>query len=276
MNSLKALIAVATLMLSASASAGTVLPPLNLTLASPDGTASVAGLNVTVSVSCSYKEGIFWPESKSCGSAAFEFQTDANGQVQTGAIERFEGWKASKLDNYDVSVIFRAGEKSLFQLAARGKKQIESLSRLNQVLNLVRVEPAVLQVTANGENLFGSGLSKVDRASFFFSIDKPRESESFDDFMIVDSYGSRLTAYENFKSYAGKVQLEDIKELSIPESHMVYVGSVPSITIRTWYSQMRNMSTHEPLFEKRITRPLTSDLLSGLGRIDLEPVPPRY
>ncbi len=267
---MKSFLAISLLSLTINSYAETLLNSQTLKINSPDNLTKLDDLKISLSVSCKYKSGIFFPESKSCGNKTIELKAQ-NGILKIPSVEKFSGIRGSKADNYDVSLSFYEGDQYLTIVSAYGKEAIKYFNSLNNdEFNILRFEEATLGVSVLGADFFGSDLSKVDRASLSFRINAKKKDNTINEVMITNSLETSWWR-ENFSPYAGKTLLKDETKISLNSSSIGYFSknAPEKLKINIYYSQFENYS-HSVKLKNNLELELIPSALSDLKSIELK------
>lgn len=250
--------------------ASEVIPGTSLKLNSPDGLTNVQNLTVKLSTLCRYKSGIFWPETKHCGSKTVDLKVGANGVVAIPAVEKFSGLHGSKTDNYEVSLSVYEGKEYLAIVTARGKEKLKNFKFENRPLSLYRLNAANINVSHDGADFFGSELSKVDRAMLLVSVKDKAEKHDFDDVLVVSSLDS-LWARENFASYEGKKLLKDATQVDLAKLNFAkFNGTANETIIVSAYYSVSNDYAGKSKLNGVAELKLTPSALEEVGTIELK------
>lgn len=252
-------------------SASELIPATTLKLISGDGQTDLQALTVKVSTLCKYSSGIFWPESKICGSKTTELKVDADGSVKIPAIEKFSGLKGSKTDNYEVSLSIYEGQEYLAILSARGKDALKTFKFENRPLSLYRLNAAEINVTHDGADFFGSLASQVDRAHLFISINNKKDNNKLGDVLVVTSAGSSSIWFkENFGARADKELLKDQTSIKLKKLNyaMFNASAEEKLTVSVHYGISNNYSKDVPM-NGVVEVALMPSALQDIGSINL-------
>lgn len=259
-----------------AAMAKPVFPAKSFRIYTPDSKVIFADLKVNFSVRCQYSSGLFWPTPKSCGNSLQELKVTNDGVIQTPAVETFGGiWNSQKLSNYELSLSVYNGKEFVFSLDARGEDAINQLASLNKIISFLKVNGTTLDVTVNGNPLFGSDLAKVDRASFMLvTFDPDRVDYSKRPaYLMVTMLDGTINALENFLTLnPPNKSLFEASKIQVKDSYFVTEGSLEGrkVGLRAYYSQFQNYE-HKDLYSYNQVFPLSSEVLSNLRSINLEP-----
>lgn len=251
--------------------AKTITPANTLQINSPDGLTSVKDLSVSLNVTCRYRAGIFWPESKSCGSKTTPLKVSANGLVNIPETETFSGLRGNSIDNYDVSISVNEGDQYLAVLAARGKSALNDLGQNRRELNILRFNKAEIGISHDGQDFFGSEASKNDKAYVLFSITASTRANNLENVMVISSMNKHLQGLENRNGYAGKVLLKDMKEITVQKSALAYLGNEENINLNVQFNYSVNDSgVHKKMLEGKVVIPATANALNELGTLEIK------
>jgi len=257
-------------LLPIAANASDVTSATSLKLNSPDGLTNVQNLTVKLSSYCKYKSGIFWPESKTCGSKTIDLKVGANGVIDIPAVEKFSGLHASKTDNYEVSLSVYDGKEYLAIISARGKERLKRFKFENRPLSLYRLNAANINVSHDGADFFGSELSKVDRAMLLVSVKDKAEKNDYDDVLVVSSLHS-LWARENLASYEGKKLLKDATQIDLEKLNFAKFNGTANETIvlNAYYTVTTDYSKKSDL-RGTVELSLKPSALEEVGSLELK------
>lgn len=237
---------------------------------SPDGLTVLKDLSVTLSVSCRYHSGIFFPEAKSCGSKEINLPISADGLINIPATEKFGGIHARKTDHYEINLAVHDGKQYLAVVAARGQKAIESFSRNKRALNILRLKPASIAVSHAGQDFFGSELAHNKDAYMLFSIRPKVAFDPSEKLLVVSSLDNFLWSRENKNLYAGKVALKDTRSIEVPATSFAYLGEVQDMVFNVGLSYSINTGVHTNMFKAAIEIPAKNNALEEIGTLELK------
>lgn len=246
-----------------------LFPASTLKINSPDGLTSVKDLSVSINVYCRYKSGIIFPESKTCGSKTQQLKVNEEGVVQIPAAETFSGLHAAKTDNYDVTLSVNEGKNYLAVISARGKDRIKKFAQNKRELNILRFKAGSIAVSHEGQDFFGSELSKNKDAYVLFSI-KTNVEQSFEDVLVVSSLNNFLWSGENKNIYAGKTPLSETKSIEVPATSFAYLGEVEDLKLKVHLNYLINTGILKKLFEAKVEIPATNSAIENIGTLDLK------
>ncbi|MBC7712826.1 MAG: hypothetical protein H7177_05780 [Rhizobacter sp.] len=251
-----------------AAGASELIPATTLKLNSPDGLTNVQNLSVKLSTLCRYSSGIFWPESKNCGSNTIALKVDADGVVKIPSVEKFGGLHGRSTD-YEVSLSIYDGEEYLAILSARGKDMISKFKFDNKTLSLYRVNAATLNISHDGADFFGSDLSQKDRAMLMISI-SDKVKKDYKDVLVVNSLESLAWAKENFASYSGKELLKDAKQIDLKKMNFAkFNGTANETIVVSAYYTVSNDYTNASKLSGSVEVALKASALEEIGTIEL-------
>lgn len=252
-------------------SAGELIPGTTLKLISGDGQTDLQGLTVQINSYCKYSSGIFWPESKTCGSKTTELKVAADGTVKIPAIEKFSGLKGSKTDNYEVSLSIYEGKEYLVILHARGKEALKTFNFTNRPLSLYRLNAAEINVSHAGADFFGSPASQVDRAHLFITIDNKKDNNKLGEVLVTTNSGSASIWFkENFNARSDKDLLKDQTSIKLKKLNYAMFNATENekLTVSVHYGVSNNYSKDVPM-SGTVEVALKPSALEDIGTIEL-------
>lgn len=253
--------------------AGEVLVPAKtVQLRVVQNSLDLADYTASMSLYCSYKAGLVWPESYSCGKRELPVELTAGGRLLIPAIEAFEGAHGGNLANFDMLVTLREKGDSrgyLFSLSVHGKAAFAAYKREDAVLNVLKLNEARLEVLVDGEPLAGSELAKDAKASLLSSVTsafKPGDVEAVNlvsPLEVPQSYDNKDHGY-------ARQSLAELKELVVKSAALVEkAGDERPLTLRATLRWDNPPGVSARTYQARIEVAKTADGLSSLDRLNL-------
>lgn len=182
----------------------------------------LADYSAEMTVRCSYKAGLFWPQARSCGRRELPAVLEAGGLLVIPPVEAFEGHRGRDLDNFSVSVVVRErGDDAgyLFSMDIRGTKALAAYARATPILSVLKMGAGLAEVLVEGSPLAGSELSRDPAASLLsFVLVEPRTEES-DGIMLVSPLGE-TGSFDN-RDYTSAGSLAGLKSLPLAPGVLV-------------------------------------------------------
>jgi hypothetical protein len=194
-----------------------------------------------ISVSCSYKSGIWWPESKSCGDTSRDLEIQNDGRVHVPAVYKFNHRKGNKSENYDLSVTFHSKAEMndyIGSLNARGKEALNVYAQLPQELYVMKIEGAKFEPSLEGRPLLCSETSKKNDMTLIASLELQRDKNAPYGFLVLSRVNGLFGYFEN-REYENnpslsKRDLAELTELTFPGGYLLSVKKLSSqiLTLR--------------------------------------------
>lgn len=268
---MKNLIALALVLLPFAVHSKVIVPAKTLKVNSPDGLTNIKDLKATLSISCKYKAGIFWPESKSCGYTKQDLTVN-DGLISIPQIETFNkaSYHAQLSKNYDISISVSEGTTHLATLAVYEKEGFKAMANNTRDLNILRFNPAIFAVAVDGQDFFGSDLAKEKDAYVLLSISSSAKKNSLDDILLSSSLTHYLWSAENRNLYAGKGALKDMKDIKMPATVLAYLGEESNLALKVNLSYAINAGVHTVKYEARVSVPAQTNALAAIGTLELK------
>lgn len=248
-------------------------PAKILNVKSPDGLTAIKDIKATLTVSCIYRAGIFWPESRSCGSSTQELKVE-NGAISIPQVETFNkaNIHAQFAKNYQISLSVYEGSTYLANLTAYNGDAFKALAKNTRDLNILRFKGAKFNVAVEGQDFFGSELAQDKDAYLFFSVTSSAKENKLDDLLISSSLTHYLWSAENKNLYIGKEALKDLKEISMKDTILAYLGEEKDLSLKINLRYSINSGVQAVKFQTNVAVPATPTALSEIGTIDLKAV----
>lgn len=237
---------------------------------SPDGLTSIKDLTAKLSVSCKYKSGIFWPENKSCGYKTIDLAVK-DGVISIPATETFPGpyLRNQLIKNYEVTLTVSEGEKYLTSLTAYNEEALKKFSENKRDLNILRFNKATLGLSVDGQDFFGSALSKDEKAYLLISVSPAITESTIYDVLVSSSLSHYLESAENRSDYRAK--LKDMKEIKIPDTILAYLGEEKDLQLKVMIDYSINDVVQKNGYRGEVVLPAKTDALAELGSVELKP-----
>ncbi|OGR64184.1 MAG: hypothetical protein A2X31_13010 [Elusimicrobia bacterium GWB2_63_22] len=198
------------------AKGGELVPGKTIQLIVEQGSLDLADYSAEMTVRCSYKAGLFWPQAKSCGRRELPAALGTGGRLLIPPVEAFEGHQGRDLDNFSVSVVVREkGDAAgyLFSMDIRGRKALAAYTSATPVFSILKMDAGLAEVLVEGSPLAGSELSRDPAASLLsFVLVEPRTEES-DGIMLVSPLGDNKS-FDNLE-YTSAGSLAGLKSLPL-------------------------------------------------------------
>ncbi|MBY0416006.1 MAG: hypothetical protein K2Q18_17675 [Bdellovibrionales bacterium] len=252
-------------------SAAEVTSQSTLQLNSPDGLTKVQELKVNFSVSCKYRSGIFWPENKSCGTSTKVLPVNEKGQVLIPAVEKFGGLHGRKIENYEVALSIYDDKDYLAVLSAYTEKSLKKFNFEGKRLDFYRLEAARINVTSEGQDFFGSELTKKDNGYMLVRVSGLGKASTIDDVLITNSLeGSGLWHRDNNRSYNPN-PLKDTKEIVVGKTNFAKFDSTADekLVVGVYYNEAGSVNAN---MAGSVEVSLSPDALSKVGTVEIKKV----
>lgn len=247
-----------------------LVPAKSIQLRVENNSVNLAGYTAVMSVHCSHKSGLVWPQAQSCGSRELPVEITAGGRLLVPAIEAFDNSNGRDIDNFDMTLaLYEKGatKTRLFALSVRGKGAFSAYQREEAVYSVLKMNEGRIEVLVDGKPLAGSDLAKDQKASMTCSVSqgfKPGDLE-------IISLLSPLAEIQSFdnKGYGGE-SLAGFKELVLKSAVLIEkVGDERPLVLKASlrYDGIQGVSTMT--YQVRVEISKTANGLAGIGRINL-------
>jgi len=148
---------------------GAILVPAKvIQLLLEQNSVDLAGYTAAMTASCSYKAGLFWPQSHSCGRRELPVEITADNRLLIPAVEAFEGLHGRDLKNVSVHIVVRRKDDAagyLFGMTMRGKEALKAYVAERGTFTLLKLDAARVEVLLEGGPLAASPLAKTPGAT---------------------------------------------------------------------------------------------------------------
>lgn len=249
---------------------GVLVPGKTIQLIVEQGSLALSDYSAEMTVRCSYKAGLLWPQARSCGRRELPAVLEAAGRLVIPPVEAFEGHRGRDLDNFSVSVVVREkGDAAgyLFSMDMRGRKALAAYAGATPVFSVLKMDAGLAEVMTEGSPLAGSELSRDPAASLLsFILLEPRTEES-DGIMLVSPLGDTVSLDNRDFTSAGS--LAALKGLPLVPGALV-----ERVNDRRKLELLTSLKVESPDGNVRFLRssieiPKTADGLKNIRRIDL-------
>ena len=223
-----------------------------------------------MSVRCSYKAGLIWPQSRSCGRRELAAEITSDNRLLIPAVEAFEGFRGRDLKNFSISVVVRGKNDEsgyLFSLSARGKEALKAYAAEKNAFTLLKMAPARVEVLLEGLPLSDSPLAKDPRASLmsFVSIVRGAEPPG----IVLTTPLEENYSFDNRGGNADGV-LADLRDLRLDGGVLVEkAGEAAKLRLVTRL-RLEGPEGETTFWDHRVEIEKTADGLAGVGRADLK------
>lgn len=252
-----------------SAKGGALVPGKSIQLIVERGSLALADYSAEMTVSCSYKAGLFIPQAQSCGRRALPVVLEAGGRLQIPPVEAFEGRRGRDLDNFSAHVVVREkGDAAgyLFAMEIRGKRAFEAYARSTPVLSVLKMDAGLAEVLVEGRPLAGSEFSKDPAASLLSSIlVGPGRGES-DGIMLVSSLDNM--SFDN-RDYTSAGSLAELRSLPLGPGVLVERADDRRKLELLTSLKVEGPDGNAVFLRSRLEIRKTADGLKEIGQIDL-------
>jgi hypothetical protein len=234
-------------------------------------------------LSCTYRSGIFMPQTKSCGYSTVTLKIESDGTIRLPALSKLSGLHGAKIENYKVSLIVQPKNKDprnqryYFTLDARGKEGLENFAAFRETIYVVNLAGGDFDVTAERKPLIGGELSQNPNSQLFVTVGLQGGTLNLPSVILVSNFSMNLTSYENriapngIKEY-NKDDLKKLKKVHIEGGNLAFVGNPNDrkIALTVWYGQ--GQFTSVKLFEKTLESKIDENFLKDIDVVDLQKV----
>lgn len=201
---------------------GALVPGKTIQLIVEQGSLALTDYSAEITVRCSYKAGLLWPQAKSCGRRELPAVLEAGGSLVIPPVEAFEGHRGRDLDNFSVSVVVREkGDAAgyLFSMDIRGRQALEAYARATPVFSVLKMDAGLAEVLVEGLPLAGSELSRDPAASLLKFVLVETGTEESDGIMLVSPLGD-TGSFDNLE-YTTAGSLAELKGLPLAPGVLV-------------------------------------------------------
>lgn len=201
---------------------GALVPGKTIQLIVEQGSLDLADYSAEMTVRCSYKAGLLWPQARSCGRRELPAVLEAGGRLLIPPVEAFEGRRGRDLDNFSVSVVVREkGDDAgyLFSMDIRGRKALAAYANATPVLSVLKMDAGLAEVLVEGRPLAGSELSRDPAASLLSFVLVEPGTEEPDGIMLVSPLGD-TGSFDN-RDYTSAGSLAGLKSLPLAPGVLV-------------------------------------------------------
>ncbi|RYZ72983.1 MAG: hypothetical protein EOP09_02470 [Proteobacteria bacterium] len=222
---------------------------------------------------CTYKKGVFFPETESCGSKTFGVNVGADGTIELPALKGMGGFHGGKKGNYrfNLSVVRPIGDhkhEALFSLSGRGKEDLALWQNFNEVIHFVRIKGSFVQVTVERNPLIGSELAELPNANLMV-VTRSTQDQKFQGLLLYSTFRGMIQSAENVVWSNGETprrQLAELKQITIPDSVYAFTGSPADqkLELHAW------LKANGETFESRVYGKLSSDFVKENAQPDLK------
>ncbi len=264
------ILTVSTLILMMSSTiAAPLISETKLKLSSPDGRTDVSKVSATLAVSCKYESGLFFPETKSCGNKLINLKTTSDGVVLVPSVEKLNGIRASKTSNYSLNLTLQIGEEWLGSLSTSTAKGINNFKFDNKVLSIYEIDGGEFDLTVGTSSLFGSDLSKEDKASAFVSLKAKKDFSYFSEIVLNSPMLSSWMRVNTNSSNSPEL-LKDSRSVVLGKmSHLTFNPEREQLVISGSYVQMDGYTVLKRL-SSEVTVEASPAVLSEVKSIELK------
>lgn len=156
-----------------AAKRGALVAAKSIRLVAEQGSVDFADHSAEMTVTCSYKAGLFIPQARECGRRKLPVALDADGVLHIPAVEAFDAPRGRDLENFSAHISVRekgAGDGYLFAMEIRGKRAFEAYARSAPVLSVLKMDAGEAQLLAGGVPLADTELAKDPSARLISSV----------------------------------------------------------------------------------------------------------
>ncbi|MDP2866299.1 MAG: hypothetical protein Q8O90_08655 [Elusimicrobiota bacterium] len=249
-----------------------LVPEKTIQLLVERNSVNLADYSAEMSIRCSYKAGLFWPQTHSCGKRELPVEIAAGDRLLIPGIEAFDGPKGRDLRNFAVSVVLRKkGDNDggyLFSMSVRGKEAIDAYVREKSAFSVLKLDAALVDVLLEGRPLAGSELSKDPNASLLSSVSIWHSGGEPAGIMLVTPLTGTYSFYNQGNSSEGP--LAGFKGLSLNGGVFVEkAGEMRKLELVTAL-RLEEASGETSFWRSRVEIQKTADGLKRIGRVDLK------
>ena len=242
----------------------------------------VATLKANYTYSCTYKKGLFFPETESCGSKTLEVNVGQDGTIQLPAVKNLGGFHGGKKDNYrfNLTVVRPLNghtHEMLFSLSGRGQRELELFENFNEVITFARIKGANLSVTVERRALLGSDLAQLPNVHLMVARSSTQD-DKFQGLLLYSTFKGLGEMFENKVWSNGSTprrQLAELNQISLPDMVYAFTGNLADqqIGLHVWLDIQQSEGSTPAMFESRVDGKVDADFLKENANVDLKSVP---
>lgn len=209
-----------------------------ITLRVLEGSVDLSAYYASLEVGCSYKSGLFWPGSKSCGSRTLPAELTADGRLLVPAIEAFDHPRGRYLDNFRASITVRPRNDSracLFSLSMRGREDLKAYAAGELSYDVLLMSGAEPDLLIEGAPFAGSGYATALDGYLLVSLKD--DATDAPGPMIVTPLSS-VRSFDNRDLEHTREPLAGLRALTLPQAAFVErTGEGRKLTLAVTYSR---------------------------------------
>ena len=262
------------LIVSPAKATSVLVPAKTIQLQVDQNSVNLTDYKATAGVRCSYKAGLFWPESKSCGSRSLPVEINAQGQLVIPAVESFDQYKGGNIDNFDMSVTLVRKDNDrdwLFSFGVRGKNSFKNYQAETGTIHILKMDATEIEYSVEGQALVGSDLSQNPQANLLVSISSPYQPGDVDRVLLVTPL-REIQSFDNRDHGYARESLIDFRTLKMKSAALVEFSNNPRKLELISTVMIINGGPTDSRFQSRIELNKSVDGLSQIRQIDLKKI----
>lgn len=253
------------------AQAKTLVPAKTIQFQDIQGTLDLANAQARLTWSCSYRSGIIFPESKSCGGYTTTIGLSPDGKLKLPELKTFSGFRARSANNYSLLVMVYSGERHIVTFNIEGKDEIKAFSKENRPVILQDILASELEVDIEGVPLVNTAYITNSKASLNAHV--RQEHNPRRPYILSGSFNMISKTYENVERGYTQDFLKDFKRFSFSSYVLAYTETPGELVLHVTLSLPDE--TTESEYDKvyyGVSVPLQSsaDMLSKIQRVNLQ------
>jgi hypothetical protein len=245
----------------------TLIPAMSFRLDLSQSGLNAAQLKAEYGVSCTYRSGIFWPETKSCGGKSVAAAVNSDGTLSLAALTS-EGLTRSSLENLSIVVSVKNGDRPVMSFSARGKNEIKQVMANKETIRIYKVAGGKLDIRVNGQDIFNTDWVKVDGGALYASA--RAESKTQEGLRVIGLPLWFDVGGDNRHYTSEERQLKNLKGVVFQDTYLATTTSMDQKTLAIFVRYESKAGQGSTVFSTRKTIPLTADGVSRLGTLELQ------
>lgn len=194
-------------------------------------------IKAEISIRCSYKKGIFYPERYSCGKLEKELQINSDGSLQVPQILKFDNWHGKKTENYEfvLTISQKSNEDNFIYLSGNGF-QISEYINFKKTIYIVDFAPSEINVTLEGMPLKSNNIIREPHAFLGIYIEL---IPAINNLLLGSSAEGYQFVADN--SAASRIHIPDIQKIILKGGWIEFVDG-QTARLRSWLKASSGMN----------------------------------